>query len=304
MKTRKHRTRTKVIAIALAGMIILYTITSLTSAVISFSIPRLPLKSPLLSTGLTDVEVNFPSRYDDISLAGWFLITRGERVIVVVNGGFQNRLDDNVDTVGLAQDMAARGYDIFLFDQRGRGESEGTGRALSNFESDIGGAIDYLRDNGYDLSQITLLGFCSGAFSTLLYATRENVGAVIVDGCFATVEGMVVRQAVERNIPKSLVESFIPGMKMAAKAMYGFRITEPINEVDKVRCPIFFIHEEKDNLVTWEETQQLYTASKNPANEIWQVPGALHSQAYRNYPDDYIDRIDSFLNKALGSETP
>jgi uncharacterized protein len=303
MKTRKYRTRTKVIAIVLSGLIILYTITSLISAIISFNIPRLPLKGPLSSTSLAYTEVNFPSRSDGINLAGWFLITRGERVIVVVNGGFQNRIDDNVDTAGLAQDLAARGYDILLFDQRGRGESEGTGRALSNFESDIGGVIDYLQDNGYDLRHITLMGFCSGAFSTLLFATREDVGAVIVDGCFATVEGMVVRQAAERKIPGFLVGSFIPGMKVAARVMYGFRIVEPINEVEKVRCPIFFIHEEKDDLVTWGETQQLYRASKNAANKIWQVPGALHSQGYRNYPDVFIDKVDNFLTKSLGNVT-
>lgn len=298
MKTREYRTRTKVIATVLSSLIILYTIISLISAVLSLSVPRLQLKSPLPSTRLPYMEVNFSSRYDGVNLAGWFLITRGERVIVVVNGGFQNRIDDNVDTAGLAQDLAARGYDILLFDQRGRGESEGKGRALSNFESDIGGAIDYLQDNGYDLGNITLLGFCSGAYSTLLFATREDVGAVIIDGCFGTVEGMVVRQAVERNIPGLLVECFIPGMKVAASAMYGFRIVEPINEVEKVRCPVFFIHEEKDDLVTWKETLQLYKAAKNPAKEIWQVPGALHSQAYRNYPDEFVDRIDSFLSKS------
>jgi pimeloyl-ACP methyl ester carboxylesterase len=298
MKTREYRTRTKVITIVLSGLVVLYTVTTIISTVLSFSIPRLSLKSPLPSTNLTYMEVNFPSRYDGINLAGWFLITRGERVIVVVNGGFQNRTDDNVDTAGLTQDLTARGYDIFLFDQRGRGESEGKGRALSNFESDIGGAIDYLKDGGYDIRNITLLGFCSGAFSTLLFATHEDVGALIIDGCFATVEGMVVRQAAERNIPGFLVECFIPGMKVAARAMYGFRIVEPINEVEKVRCPVFFIHEEKDDLVTWEETQQLYRASKNPANEIWHVPGALHSQAYRNYPDEFVDRIDRFLKKS------
>jgi len=298
------RTRTKVIATVFAGLIILYTIASFVGTTCSFRIPRLPLQESLSEIGLQYEEVNFQSRADRINLAGWFLKSRGEQVIIVVNGGFQNRVDDNVDTVGLARDLVSRGYDLLLFDQRGRGNSEGKGRALSYFDNDIGGAVDYLLDKSYEPSHIAILGFCSGAFSTLLYATHGEIGAIIVDGCFATIEGMVVRQAAERKIPGFLVESFIPGLKVAAGVMYGFRTVEPIHEVNKIHCPVFFIHEEKDDLVTWKETKQLYAAAQNPVKEIWQVPGALHSQAYRDYPDIFVDRIDNFLTKLQVNVTP
>jgi uncharacterized protein len=296
--------RKKVIAAILAGLVILYTTISMIGAMLSLSIPRLSLENSLSERGLNFEEVNFPSRIDGLNLTGWFLKSYNERVIIVVNGGFQNRIDDNVDTIALSQDLVARGYNLLLFDQRGRGNSEGRGRALSYFENDIGGAIDYLRNIGYTAHHIAVLGFCSGAFSTLLFAAHNDTGAIILDGCFATVEGMIVRQAAGRHIPEFLVECFFPGMKVAARVMYGFRIVEPIHEVARVQSPILFIHEEMDDLVTWQETRQLFTGSKNPLNEIWQVPGSLHSQAYRDSPDVFVDRIDGFLTKSMGSLIP
>jgi uncharacterized protein len=302
MNIKVRYTNVKVITAVLAGLVALYAVMSILSAFFAFRIPRLPMEYSLDTVGLDYQDVSFPSRVDGIKLSGWLTKGNGERAIVVVHGGFQTRVDDNVNTSGLARDLTARGYDILLFDQRGRGESQGKGRALTYFERDIGGAVDYLESSGYEKKNIVLLGFCSGAFSTLLFSSQEEVGAVVVDGCFATVEGMVIRQAAERSIPAGIVNIFIPGIRAAAWAMYHYKTVEPINKVDKVRSPLFFIHEERDDMVTWEETKNLYAAALNPADEIWQVPGAAHSQAYRSDPAEFIDRIDIFLTKSLSKD--
>jgi fermentation-respiration switch protein FrsA (DUF1100 family) len=110
---------------------------------------------------------------------------------------------------------------------------------------------------------------------------------------------MVTRQATPRRIPKFLLDSFIPGVAFTVKTFYGYEPIDPINVVPDVTCPILFIHEENDNLVTWEETYQLFKASNNPANEIWEVKAIKHSQAYKMYPSQYIDRLDNFFTARL-----
>ena len=67
---------------------------------------------------------------------GWHIPSWRDFVIVVIHGGYQNRIDYNVGTLGLTHDLVRRGYDLFLFDLRGRGESEGKGIALTDIESD------------------------------------------------------------------------------------------------------------------------------------------------------------------------
>jgi pimeloyl-ACP methyl ester carboxylesterase len=301
MNSNKRPRWLMTLALALAGIAAAYTAFTVAGTMFAFRIPRLPLEGSMPQSARYE-EVSFPSRVDNVNLKGWLVGGEAERAIILVHGGYQTRVDENVDTIGLAHDLAAKGYDLLLFDLRGRGESGGRGRALHDSDRDIGGAIDFLEARGYELDHVALMGFCSGAVSSLVFSTEQDVGAVVLDGAFPTLEGMVVRQAVQRHIPASLVELFIPGIRLAAKTLYGFKDVEPIDIVTNIKAPALFIHEENDDIVSWEETRSLYFAASDPDNEIWQVPGALHSQGYRTAPSVFVDKVDSFLSRTLGEE--
>jgi pimeloyl-ACP methyl ester carboxylesterase len=289
----------KRVVVALAVIAFLYTSLSFVGAAFAMRIPRLPLVGSPVSVGLAYQDASFPARSDGTVLKGWYIPARGQSAIMVVHGGFQNRVDEVVDTLGLARDLAARGYDLLLFDLRGRGESQGRGRALSNIEADIGGAVDYLKGRGYSEGSIGIIGFCSGAALSAIYAHRDAVGALVLDGCFPTVDGMVVTQAAAAGIPRSLVRIFIPGLTVTTRIMYGFVQTDPVDVIPDIASPIFFIHEQNDNLVSREDTAGLFAASPNPANEIWEVSAVDHSEAYRRYPSQYVDRLDGFFTRSL-----
>lgn len=262
-------------------------------------VPRIPLAGLQVPSGLDYEEVSFTSRTDQILLKGWLIDSYTDKAVVFIHGGYQNRVDDNVDTLGLAGELAEKGYDILLFDLRGRGASAGRARTLTNADRDIGGAVDFLAARGYGQRQVALLGFCSGAVAALTYAAGADTGALILDGCFPSLEGMVIRQAAERSIPAPLVKIFVPGLKAALKCLYQFDIVDPIDMIPAVRCPVFFIHEERDEVVSWEETERLFKAAGGTRNVIWQVPEAEHSQGFRMAPEEFVARIGRFLDQAL-----
>jgi pimeloyl-ACP methyl ester carboxylesterase len=195
--------------------------------------------------------------------------------------------------------LGQKGYNLLLFDLRGRGELEGKGYSLSHIESDIGGAVDYLTNEGYTTSKIGLIGFCSGAALSCIFASHENVGGLVLDGCFTSVRHMVDRQAAQRGIPQLLLDAFMPGLAVAAKTIYGYEEVNPIDVVAEVSCPILFIHEEYDELVSLEDVSQLLEASTNPANTLWEVNGAKHSQAYKTLPSEYVEKVDEFFAMAF-----
>jgi dienelactone hydrolase len=66
-----------------------------------------------------------------------------------------------------------------------------------------------------------------------------------------------------KGIPKFLLDFFIPGVAFTVKTFYGYEPVDPIDVVPDVTCPILFIHEENDNLITWKETYQLFMALNN-----------------------------------------
>jgi pimeloyl-ACP methyl ester carboxylesterase len=231
-----------------------------------------------------------------VVLRGWYLPAEGDCAIIIVHGGFQPRLDDEVDTLDLAHDLVAEGYNILLFDLRGRGESEGEGRALANIERDVGGAFDFMMSQGYPPERIYIIGFCSGAASACIFASQNQVGALVLDGCFANAYNMVVNQATQMGIPEFLVDSFTPGVFLMCRIFYSFELVNAEDVIADVACPIFFIHEENDELISLEEMQLLFDLSTNPANQFWEVPDAEHSQSYKTHPDEYIERVDGFFS--------
>lgn len=293
----------KFTAIGLGVILVIYIALSVYGAIKAMEIPRLPLADSPSSLSLDYEDVSFTSRDDGILLKGWFLPAGGEHVIIIVHGGFQNRLDDNVNTLWLAHDLVDREYDVLLFDLRGRGESEGKGLTLSNIDRDIGGAVDYLKSEGYPSESIYIIGYCSGAASACIFASQNDIGALVLDGCFATVTNMVKRQAELMGIPTFLVDFFTPGIFIMTKLIYDYDLVNAIDVIADVSCPIFFIHEENDELISLEEMQQLFQLAPNPANEFWEVSDAEHSQSYKTHPAEYMEKVDDFFS-AKAADSP
>jgi pimeloyl-ACP methyl ester carboxylesterase len=288
----------KITAIVIAAILVVYIGASVYGAHEAMEIPRLPLDENVspADVGLEYEDISFTSRQDDVLLKGWYLPADGDCSIIIVHGGFQHRLDDNVDTLNLAHDLVAEGYGVLLFDLRGRGESEGKGQALSNIDRDIGGAFDYLLAEGFPLERIYIIGFCSGAASACIFASQNSVGALVLDGCFADVYNMVDNQAALMGIPQFLVDFFTPGVFLMSRLFYDFELVNAQDVVADVSCPIFFIHEENDELISLEEMQLLFELSTNPANQFWEVPDAEHSQSYKTHPAEYIEKVDGFFS--------
>lgn len=264
------------------------------------TIEHIPVTTSPAEYGLAYEDVSFSSRGDGLLLKGWLLPAAGEQVITIVNGGYQNRIDENGTTMELAAALVAAGYNVLLFDLRGRGESEGTGYSLCNFEEDIGGAVDYLHSLGYAPDDVGIMGFCSGAALSCLFASQNDIGVLVLDGCFTRVSTMVVREAQGVGMPTFLTRIFLPGLNVATHIFYGFEVINPVDVVGDIECPIFFIHEEYDPFITLGETYELYHASGNGANEIWEVLGSDHSQPLLTRPEEYIEKVTGFLARAFG----
>lgn len=290
----------KILSIVIGVLVVIYFGLSAYGTQKGMEIPRLPLAYDPAHLGVPYEDVAFKTRADNLTLKGWFLPGQNSDAIIIVHGGFQNRIDDVVDTGELAPALVKKGYNVLLFDMRGRGESEGKGLALSNIDEDIGGAVDYLGTHGFDKSKICILGFCSGAANTCIYASRNDIGTVILDGCFKDDKTMVRRQAESINMPGFLSDAFWPGCLLFLRIMYNFKVINPIDVVGKIKCPIFFIHEQFDEFITSAETQALLKAVGNPEDGFWEVLGAKHSEGFRTRPFDYVEQVDKFITETIG----
>ena len=282
----------KILGILVIPVLVYLGISSF-SAIRAIEVPRIPLNDTPASVGLDYEDVSFPSR-DNVTLRGWYIPATGETTIIMISSGAQNRIDPGIGAPEMTRDLVMKGFNILLFDQRGRGESEGKGLLLVNASQDIGGAVDYIKNR--NSGDIIIMGFSLGAALSL--TCQEDVAAIISDTSFTNVKEMFIRQTtIETNLPEPIIKFLAPGIFLMAKVIYGYDAVNPIDRVADISCPILFIHGEADNNILPDDVVKLFEASDNPSDELWIVPGAGHCQGYRSSPISYIDIITKFLTR-------
>ncbi len=284
--------------IIIGTIILIYVALSALAAYVLVRIPRLPLRDDPSSIGLAYENVSFPSRKDKLTLKGWYFTGTKSFTILIITGMRQNRVDYRINSLNMAKGFVQNGFNVLLFDQRGRGESEGKGRVLIHFDRDIGGAIDYIKNrNGID-AQIGLIGLSAGAAASLIFSSYEEVNAVVADSCFTSITKVFTQKgSAMSKLPKPMIKLFGIGIMMMARILYGYRRTDPADTIASVKCPILFIQGDCDDWVSTDITERLHKLSNNPQDEVWFVPNAGHTKTFYINPDGYISRITSFFSK-------
>lgn len=279
-------------------VVLVYVILSTLAAYVLVRIPRLPLRDKPSSIGLEYEDVSFPSRKDNLTLKGWYMPGSKAFTIILITGMRQNRVDYRINSLNMARGFIDKGFSVLFFDQRGRGESEGHGIVLTNFEKDIGGAVDFVRRKKGPDEQIGLIGLSAGAAATVIFSSSEEIDAVVADSCFTSISKVFTQKASAMSkLPKPIVKLFGLGIWMMARIMYGYHRTDPADKVANVKCPILFIQGDKDDWVSIDVTERLYKISNNPLDEIWFVPNAGHTKTFGIDPEGYIERITTFFSK-------
>jgi len=288
-----------IIAIIISALLIAYLAISAYIAHSVMKVPRLPLGDTPASVGLAYDDVSFPSRTDRLTLKGWYIAGRKVFTVIIVTGMHQHRVDYSIGVLDMTRDLVARGYNVLLFDLRGRGESEGSGVLLTRFKRDIGGAVDYIKQRSNPAEKIGFIGFFAGAASFIIFTSSENVTALVSDSCFADVADVFIGKEVSKSgMPRWLIGFFGLGTLFMSMVMYGYRKMNPIDRVSAVACPILFIQGGKDDLIPVSDAHRLIKASGNPADELLLVPDAGHTLSYLTDPAAYMERVASFLARA------
>ncbi len=83
-----------------------------------------------------------------------------------------------------------------------------------------------------------------------------------------------------------------------AKYGWNFQEASSLEQVKKCSLPMFFIHGDADTYVPTRMVYPLYEAKSEP-KELWIVPGATHAMSYKDYPQEYTERVKKFVGKYI-----
>ncbi len=175
------------------------------------------------------------------------------------------------------------GLNVFIFDYRGYGKSEGSPDEEGTY-LDAEAAWKYLTESrGIPAEQIVIHGRSLGGAIASHLAVEHTPGALIVDSSFTALADIG-----QEAYP------FLP-----VRLLIRFDYTTSDN-TKKVRCPVLVIHSPDDEIVPFHHGQEIFAAAPEPKrflevrgghNDNFVVSSQTYSEGVRGFIDEYVVRL-------------
>ena len=213
---------------------------------------------------------------DDLMIKGWFIPGWGSDVTWLWFHGNGGNLGHRVGELEMAHHRI--GANIFIFDYRGYGESEGVPSEKGTY-LDSRAAIEYLSSRpGVNSGRIVYIGHSLGAAVAIEAALTSPPMAMILISPFASVRDMA-----------SLTLPFPPAGWLLRNHY------DNISRVRKLTMPLLVLHGDQDETVPIYQGRKLYEAANEP-KKFHTLEGAAHNDTYQVGGEQYWRAIESFLS--------
>jgi hypothetical protein len=223
---------------------------------------------------------------DGVSLHGWFLPAEGEAkgTVVFLHGNAEN-ISTHIANVGW---LPAKGFNVFLFDYRGYGLSEGR-PTLDGVHRDAEAAINAVYGlDDVDGRRVVVFGQSLGGAIAIVALTRSphraQVRALVVEGALS---------GYRRITREKLADIWItwPLQVPLSYAMDDrYKPTEAIAKLSPM--PVLIIHGLDDTIVPPEHAKRLFAAAREP-KALWLLPKTGHIGAFGSTANQ--DRLVNYL---------
>lgn len=202
-------------------------------------------------------------------------------------------------------------YNVLLPDLRFSGLSEGTHLQMGWHDRmdvlrwmDVANELFGLPRDGTNTgkqTQMVVHGISMGGATVLCVSGEPQKPYVkcFVDDCGYTsvwdeYEGELKNRFGLPAFPVLYIASWLTDLRYG----WNFQEASPLQQVKRSLLPILFIHGDADTFVPTWMGDSLY-AAKSAGGQYWKVPGTAHAQSYRNYPTEYTEKVQKFVEQYI-----
>lgn len=330
--TQKHHKPTKKEKVFMKAKILLLILIYSVSTYASIDLSD--LVNPSVLKDITQVQSILTSRgfkkiyftaEDNITLCGLFLDQSSTKKIkgtILYCAGFYPGSKEGM--ASFYSLIADEPYNFLFFDARYHNESGNNLFSYNNLKNygrseykDIVAAINFLEEYNttHHISpSIIIHGICAGAFHAVkavdhLTINRNNaqdhIKAIIFDSGWFRLTDIVeptIYSEIKNKLKKSyfswltkpinfIVQSFY---RLALKHHYD-KIDSVENSIQRIKCPIFFLHCAGDPYVSIQPVQLLVNRLKLPHS--WWIDHDSHASYHMRHQKEYKEKIECFLSK-------
>ena len=248
---------------------------------------------------------SFQSADGQTHLSGWFFKTKNPvTTIIVVHDTGSNRLPFGVTMIDMIEDWLNSGYNVFLFDQRNSGGSNGDISGYGYLEwQDVLGAIKIV-DQISVTTDVILYGIGSGCTSTII-AYNNLPPADVSEAEFKKYSKEIQELGFDR--------SYISGVILDSPAFvpYAIRISSGESEVNlasaisRLPIPVCIIYGGHDTFIGADRINQIINERNRLSSNLTQatmISGAGYLEEYKINSHEYRDAVNHFLKTFFARE--
>jgi len=207
----------------------------------------------------------------------WFFNAGGTKTILYVHGNAGN-VSDRIPVIA---GYIKNGLNVFIFDYRGYGKSEGRA-TKSNFLEDAFTAYDYLTGEiGIPAEQIIILGQSLGGIPATRLATQRKNRGLVLEGAFYSV----------REVARDISDRF-PIWILASPDLDNGR------ELKKLTVPLMVLHGELDGTIPFRHSALVFGAAPETSGgkqkRLVTFESGGHTDLFAIDPEKYYGSINSF----------
>ena len=243
--------------------------------------PEKGLASDPSKIGLAYEDVVFTTG-DGVQLHGWFVPGSRNLTFLWFHGNAGN-ISHRLGNLKEMHDELA--VNIFIFDYRGYGQSQGTPSEQGTY-FDAKAALDSLRSReDVPMDQIVYYGRSLGGAIAVELATQETPYGLVLESSFPSVPYMAQK-----------ANPFLPLWRLL-RTKYDSAAKMPY-----LQAPLLQIHGDIDDTVPLEAGRSLFEAANTP-KEFYVIPGADHNDTYLVGGPPYWEKLREFTNSLSRSST-
>lgn len=217
---------------------------------------------------------------DDVKLYSWLAgeeTGHGSRGVILFCHGNAGNISHRLESMSIFYRL---GLNIFIFDYRGYGKSEGEPSEQGTYR-DIEAAWKYLTETeGIAPERIILFGRSLGGPIASYLAAKEDINAraLILESTFTSVP--------------DLGQQTYPIFPVRLISHYSYNTLEYLR---KVKIPVLVIHSPNDEMIPYKHGVALYEAAQDPRRFV-NIHGS-HNEGFRESIEEYIVGLRSFLRE-------
>lgn len=221
-------------------------------------------------------DISFTSA-DGTKLSGWFIPAKGKAHGTVVH--FHGNAQNMSAHYSFVSWLPANGFNLFTFDYRGYGKSEGAPSREGVYEDSVA-ALNYIKSRtDIDQEKLIVFGQSIGGANAIAVVGKngfEGVVGVATDSAFSTY--------------KSVAAEHAGWLKPFAYCLVGNKLS-PKKYIGGISpTPVLIIHGTQDRVASFKHAERLYKAAGEP-KELWKLEGGHHTSALGSGKTEYAPKL-------------